>query len=128
MTIKLPPTLTKDWEATQEFRRAEKGEWYYHDGRTIRWALDRPSTHYHVIIRKKFKWPKWIKARWLYCYNQEDGGHWAVTNTKPKTSHTRNGCYTSQIRATRIILNEGLLDTTQLPNPKRGTLYENPNV
>lgn len=53
-----------EWEPVA-FRKPLPGEWFITDvGHPHVWS-DKDHQHPRLIIRRKWKWPEWLKAEWI---------------------------------------------------------------
>jgi len=66
--------------ASDTIRPAEFGEYILENGHAKKWADTEKSCRYHVIIRKAWQWPAWLKAAALVM---DKKGRWMACKTVP---------------------------------------------
>ncbi len=70
----------KEWEPVA-FRRPLKGEWFITDvGHPHVWSFQE-HTNPRLIIRRKWKWPEWLKAEWIAM---DLNGSWFAYLVEPR--------------------------------------------
>lgn len=74
--ITIEVDIPDGYEATGEFRCPELGELYISRGQTHQACFQNYASD-HLILRKKWQWPDWLKAPWIAM--DSNGTWWAYT-------------------------------------------------
>ena len=108
--------LEAEWEAVA-FRLPKKDEIILIDGKRVERATSDYQYVPQLIVRRKWVWPSWLKARWYY---ENAGGAQFFSNNAPKL-HTGYWLHndTTSIR--------GMLDVPKIGGDWKLSLRENPN-
>ena len=72
--------LADEWEPVA-FRKPKEGERYL----SVEYELPTEAlfdfeTKLHLIVRRRWKWPEWLTAEWIFCNCHET---WFATNSDP---------------------------------------------
>ena len=67
--------LADEWEPVA-FRHCESDDNYVVDGQIYR----GPTNSDRLIVRRRWKWPEWLTAEWIFCNCHET---WFATNSDP---------------------------------------------
>ena len=115
------------WElACETLRKPLRGEhvaqWIDLDGSPTILAVNSTALFgLSVIVRKTWKWPEWLTARWVF---QWPSGEWHATNARPTLGNTY--WYFCDSNATTSSLSMTTLEPPACDDWRR-SLRENPN-
>lgn len=111
------------WElACEEMRVPREGENYLACG-AVAPPPNGTSLFPRVIVRRKWTWPAWLKARWLFC---DRSGAW-IANSGAERPRSGDGFWYFNWGAQTASVCEELFDFTPPPcDDWRLSLRENP--
>lgn len=109
--------LASDWEVVA-VRPPKEGESYWYRDHAVQ-SVDDWTSEPMIIVRRKWTWPSWLKARW-YC-EEADGRQFIGNKDEPRQ-------FNDMWRARGLyFVDSAFVDIPKIGGDWRQSLRENPN-